>query len=146
MNNYKLLSDAIIDGSRLAEQGFGQLLNSQGHTCALGAASQAISGDAQEGYDLDRGTFASTLDVKTSCPVPDCSYPASCTIITIQHLNDDHLWSRERIAGFVATVEEKLGLCEIISDDPERHSTSGVAESAQPHELPELAFVSTLLS
>lgn len=120
---YKLLSDAILDGAKLAGQAKGSYVSPDGErTCALGAAIHAITGKAC-GDTISLGPrFGVILSQCESCPVEGCKYDASSDYryeleSVIPHLNDVHEWSRERIAAFVATIEEKLGLCEIVSDE-----------------------------
>lgn len=103
-------------------------------SCALGAAYEAvgcrshteISTKELKGF---RGSIKAG-DTLLIMETPDEWYPVfyfqtgcpSCGKADevrrlIPHLNDDHKWAREQIAAFVATVEERLGLCEIISDE-----------------------------
>jgi hypothetical protein len=95
------LSAAILLGSTLREQCFGRNFIGGG-SCAFGAAYEAL------GYDQfnfpDYSNFWPWLDVPVECPVCGGLAPTAATIISA-HLNDDHKWTRERIAEWVATVE-----------------------------------------
>jgi hypothetical protein len=120
MKHYTLLSDAILDGARLRPQGYHAMEDELGHTCALGAASHAMTGHIY--LQPLRDSFEHILAATTPCPVDMCDSFSTEVIppceLVITHLNDFHEWTREQIAAFVATVEESLGLCEIISDEP----------------------------
>jgi hypothetical protein len=128
MKQYKLLSDAILDGARLRPQGFDSLVDEAGRTCALGAAVHAVTGTTNESLSPLPKHLTSFLDTSSPCPIEACHQRHNVLSLgfLITHLNDHHDWTRERIAGFVATVEESLGLCEIISDEPERQRTASV--------------------
>jgi hypothetical protein len=121
MPEYKLLSDAILDGARLRPQAHYSYCDPRGRTCALGAANHAITGIAENGICglVSNESLCRILNELATCPVPDCAhlkkdrqYPLEAII---PHLNDTHAWTREQIAGFVTTIEERLGLVEIIS-------------------------------
>jgi hypothetical protein len=124
MKSYVLLSDAILDGARLRPQGRGRLVDRHGKTCALGAAVHAVTGEASLFLHklLKIENFNLILSSVQCCPEESCfNHERSldaCDLIA--HLNDRHCWTREQIAAFVATVEERLGLCEIISDEVEQ--------------------------
>lgn len=105
------LSEAILLGSTMRPQIRSRYITPDG-TCALGAAGEAIGRKEFSGTAasivwpwLDRGTI----------PCPDCN-GVTFTKWVIQHLNDDHKWTRERIAEWVATIEPK----EIPADSGER--------------------------
>jgi hypothetical protein len=92
------LSTAIRDGAKRHPQGFG-MLYSHDHTghiiasCALGAAMQM-------GYL--RELFGQSY---VTCPVCDRPVSGDAIVRIVTHLNDRHLWSRERIADWVETLE-----------------------------------------
>ena len=99
------LSEAIRLGSMLDPQGFGTystVRNGRTATCALGAASKAMFGDAD--------TFALAhipiLDEYAQCP--QCFTIDRVFEISADHLNDTHRWTRERIADWVETIEAKM--------------------------------------
>lgn len=98
------LSEAIRLGAMLKPQGFYHLFKDD-HTCAFGAALQAIgintSGDA-----IAKGSYNIQWPWTTlpgTCP--ECGLQYGHAPIT--HLNDEHQWTRERIADFVQTIEPK---------------------------------------
>jgi len=96
------LSEAIRLGAMLAPQCFQQakVIDEFGNvlaTCALGAAEQA-------GFDIDTLSEVEAAEgVRTACPA--CEYWAWTLGGMVAHLNDDHVWTREAIADWVATVE-----------------------------------------
>lgn len=85
------LAEAIRRGSLLFPQGFDQCFTRKKGTyeiigaCALGAAVKAGFGDG-------------SLPIQPRCDCPACGDRNS---IMIQHLNDDHRWTRERIADWL---------------------------------------------
>lgn len=103
------LSEAIRLGAMLGPQCFGAYVDYDGVTltyCAMGGALKAI------------GIACADL-IKNPVTIPaawmqraDCDSPCSChTRLTslsaiVVHLNDEHSWTREAIAGWVETVEE----------------------------------------
>ena len=105
MSNLKL-SEAIQLGAMLAPQGF-ERYKEDGRTCALGAACEAIAGSP-----LDVASRWPFCKQQTRCPA--CSWWFLLFVFTlgrtsvervIVHLNDDHRWTRERIADWVAAIE-----------------------------------------
>lgn len=119
-----LLSEAIREGARLRPQTtegdyFGRV-DGVLCSCALGAAYEARDRRKEpihrtpvehlEGFaagDIFDSVFP-VVKVQIKCPVmPECGaikWPADLGWI-VAHLNDDHKWTREQIADFVATVE-----------------------------------------
>jgi hypothetical protein len=98
------LADAILAGaSRRKQQSFGSYFGPEGGSCALGAAFEGIYVLPHDVHDtvprrLDR--FFHCLDeTSRRCPV-GCAkrIPIAALIV---HLNDDHEWSRERIARWL---------------------------------------------
>lgn len=111
------LSEAIRLGAMLGPQGYGNL-----GACALRAASDAVGVaarcDGGLAYTVLRARWP-ILNKNARCPHPRClSISANEVIRVIYHLNDDHHWTRERIADWVATVE------------PARHEADASATSA----------------
>ena len=104
-------SEAIRLGCLTTVQNFGLTSADNGHrVCAIGAMQIGLGTD-------DYGTFAAARDsTPTTCPVdPTHQYNERGEGIgwsdfagptAIAHLNDDHRWSRERIADWL----ESLGL------------------------------------
>jgi hypothetical protein len=111
------LSDAILLGSTMKPQGFGALL-ADDKTCAMGAAYDAIGilDDVLAGRDYAEriavvaphfpivASRSQTYDCPKRCCVHLCSIGAIAA-----HLNDHHAWTREQIAGWVASIEPQEG-------------------------------------
>lgn len=105
------LSDAIKAGAKLHPQAFGLLVTRRKGeivaTCALGAALQAA------GCSVDHLTETFPLLASGKLwPEPPCGcFPvghlAATVDMLITHLNDDHRWTRERIAAWVRHLERK---------------------------------------
>lgn len=106
------LSEAIRLGSLLKPQGFGDLLDHKGRSCAFGAALEA------SGYRISADRYADNPSVhsvwswlKNDCRCPEQSLQGCSEIYiknmatVIAHLNDHHLWTREQISAWVETVE-----------------------------------------
>jgi hypothetical protein len=109
------LSEAIRMNGMIKPQGFGmRSLSSQDAPCVIGGALQAIG--KQQSHDSLMRAWPWTGELRI-CPV--CSQQDDFTsssikrdypwlaINVIWHLNDTHLWSRQRIADWVASVEPK---------------------------------------
>lgn len=109
------LSEAIRLGSLLKPQCEGALWK-DGQSCALGAACDAVGVPDEEDYDIAIHALRMeypALDAEAQCPA--CSFIAGIwrrwrekeydVEDVIIHLNDDHLWKRERIAAWVALRE-----------------------------------------
>ncbi len=95
------LSEAIRLGAMMKPQAFRVLVTDDG-ACALGAALLAVGAVAERNARavFDRWPWASA--VSASCP--KCRR-SSLVIGVITHLNDNHRWSREQIALWVAAIE-----------------------------------------
>lgn len=91
------LSDAIRLGSMLKPQGFGGLRDHVG-TCALGAAEDAVG-------MIWWVKFGSHPALMATCPACGDATTYDSNLNTVAHLNDDHRWTREQIADWVATIE-----------------------------------------
>jgi hypothetical protein len=117
------LSEAIRYGSGMKPQAFGEW-RGDGSSCALGAAMDALHVEAygqllnaeDVGEDLPYDDLTVTfpwLEGPAKCPA--CSLPSGIfrrwwyeeveAQDVIIHLNDDHRWSREAIAEWVARME-----------------------------------------
>jgi hypothetical protein len=127
------LSEAIRLGSMLGPQVRGRLGNATDGTCAIGAAAVAgvptetrisdgtiIIGEPRygvgrgprisrvpkgESYEAVAEHIAVIFRHETDCPA-GCGLNGEQVFTLIPHLNDDHEWTRERIADFVATIED----------------------------------------
>jgi len=111
------LSEAIRLGAMLKPQAFGSLFNGMG-TCALGAAADAVGilDTDTHWFKRDKRAPEHWKPVATSmaeCPQCGADWPLPRTgaftkrdvQTAVVHLNNDHRWTRERIADWVATIE-----------------------------------------
>ena len=80
-------------------------------SCALGAAFEALTGRSKAGtYEYISKTLAAAFPALTRaearCPMAgDCAVDGTAPLFDlIPHLNDDHGWTRERIADWVEAV------------------------------------------
>ena len=98
------LAEAILSGAeRRSRQSFGTYFGPEGGSCALGAAYEGV----YRLPDTVRGTHPHRMDrffhclenVSKRCPA-GCrkQVPIGALIV---HLNDDHRWTREQIAGWL---------------------------------------------
>lgn len=98
------LSEAIRLGAMLKPQAFGTLWRGVG-SCALGAAYDAL-GCAPFEFPREIERFAAqTIAVCPACESCWGPWPPLSGVAVIGHLNDDHRWTREQIADWVARVE-----------------------------------------
>lgn len=99
------LSEAIRLGAMLKPQGFGEYVRA-GATCAMGAAFDALG--ALDVPFSESEVFPIVSIVSPRCPI--CNARSYCGDIgsMIFHLNDDHKWTRERIADQVEIWEEAI--------------------------------------
>ena len=104
------LADAIRDGSRRRrDQMFGAYFDGTERSDALGAAYEGIyrlpvdaTGIRPKGiYKF----FACLDDRVRRCPEPGCIKQHLLDTLII-HLNDDHRWTREQIASYIAGETE----------------------------------------
>jgi hypothetical protein len=96
------LSEAIRLGSMLGPQSFGKYHDPKTHaTCAAGAAALALGGEVSFNEVLVRWCYARHL----TCP--SCGRNDLHLVHLIEHLNDEHRWTREAIADWVEALEAK---------------------------------------
>lgn len=129
MKNFCCFSEAIRAGAKLRPQGFGEL-HEGGKSCAIGAGREAIYGtldSEQEHYDQVRALFP-YMQSRATCPA--CPLRLTLFIITY-HLNDDHRWTREAIADWLESEEEKLVFVSVVEGESLRTQT----------EVPEVVMV-----
>jgi hypothetical protein len=101
------LAAFIRDGmKRRPDQAFGEYYSGRSASCALGAAYEAMyplpseAGGKRPTRDLD--WFFDCLDTVKRCPGGDgCTKRLSLAALLV-HLNDDHRWSRDQIATWLA--------------------------------------------
>jgi len=103
------LAEFIRDGAkRRPDQAFGEYYRGYSASCALGAAYEAmyrLPRDVEGRHptrDLD--WFFDCLDTVKPCPAEDCRKRISLAALIV-HLNDDHRWTREDIAAWLAGNE-----------------------------------------
>lgn len=110
------LSLAIRLGAMLKPQGRGRLI-SDGRTCALGAAVDAIGGLNRHDEDRYQLAFDEWPILLRKVSHPLCAPDHLADIITM--LNDSPIrWTREQIADFVESIEcadEQQQLVELVS-------------------------------
>ena len=95
------LSEAILLGAMMSPQTFRALFRDDG-TCALGAALLAVGPASEPALRSVFKRWPWAMTVSADCP--GCGH--SCPVFgVITHLNDTHRWTRERIAGWVASIE-----------------------------------------
>lgn len=118
MKHFCSFSEAIREGAKLRPQGFDRLFK-DGRTCAVGAGLDAM------GVDLDQiggmAEYANIRDELTPeysylfeqtsarCPIAECCSGFCHLQDAILHFNDEHKWTREAIADWLETEEEKIG-------------------------------------
>jgi hypothetical protein len=98
------LAEAILSGTeRRPRQSFGTYFGPEGGSCALGAAYEGV----YRLPDAVRGTHPQRMDrffhclenVSKRCPA-GCRKQVPIAALIV-HLNDDHRWTREQIAGWL---------------------------------------------
>lgn len=101
------LSEAMRLGSMNKPQAFGALIR-DGATCALGAAYEATGVLVCDDDDDKKGVVRfPILDAVSGCPA--CQFVHNEYIgFVITHLNDEHRWTRERIADWIETREQRI--------------------------------------
>lgn len=97
------LSEAIRLGSMMKPQCF-RGFHRDGGSCAIGAAADAI-GISTDRWAL-RAAFPLLAEVNVVCPACGRNQ-MTLHVGMIPHLNDFHNWTRERIADWVETIEQK---------------------------------------
>lgn len=102
------LSEAIRLGAMNKPQGFGWYDNG-GTTCAMGAAMDAAG--CQNKVFESAMLWPVLVESPASCPVCDLVVVGHALLFAtgaiVVHLNDYHKWSREAIADFVASCEQR---------------------------------------
>lgn len=107
------VADAIRLGSLLKPQGFGHHRDRMTTSCAMDAAVEAVG----QPNAICTEVFPQLRQVKANCPecgavgYTDTVYPVKPSFAgVIAHLNDHHLWTRERIADWVESIMEPPAL------------------------------------
>lgn len=90
---------------RRPDQAFGDYYQGQTASCALGAAYEAMyrlpTDAAGQHPTRDLDWFFDCLDTVKACPGEGCRKRLYLAALLV-HLNDDHRWSREQIAEWLA--------------------------------------------
>ena len=107
------LADVIREGARCRpEQMFGAYFEGTDRSDALGSAYEGIyrlPADATGIRPKGIYRFFACLDDRVRrCPEPGCIKQHLLDTLII-HLNDDHRWSRERIAAYIDGGEQGTG-------------------------------------
>lgn len=113
MKHFCSLSEAIREGAKMNPQCFSVYAN-DGATCALGAAVTAIGSPEilAIGWPMEFlwNQFPYISRLSAECPVDECQTCAATEFLgVIAHINDEHRWTREQIADWLETEEEKIG-------------------------------------
>jgi hypothetical protein len=99
------LSEAILLGAMMRPQAFRALFTDDG-ACALGGALLAVGASGEPALRSVRNRWPWVFTVSAECP----SCGRSCPVFgIITHLNDTHRWTREQMAGWVASIEPEIG-------------------------------------
>ena len=99
------LAEAIRSGSRRRpEQAFGNYFEGNFRSCALGAAYEGIYRLPEEVGGVRPRNLERLFDCldNTIKKCPDKCHKTLTLAAMIVHLNDDHHWTREQIAAWVA--------------------------------------------
>ena len=97
---------AIVKGSKYRPQCGGDFFGLEGGSCALGAAVEGIVGPNFGGKEaFARSIYMATKETYRVCP--KCKETMKPYGHAIAHVNDLHGWSREAIAEWVKTIEDK---------------------------------------
>jgi hypothetical protein len=121
------LSEAIWLGAMMKPQAFRALFTDDG-ACALGGALLAVGAIGGAALRSVRNQWPWALTVSADCPNCGRSGPV---FGVITHLNDNHRWPREQIAGWVAWIEPHGSA----SEPTQREGGGGSTEGAHyaPH-------------
>lgn len=95
------LSDAIRLGAMLKPQAVGTTKGDGGQSCALQAACESVGVASIWDIQACYAAFPVLMDW-AQCPECRDTFMLDATVI---HLNDEHHWTRERIADWVQTLE-----------------------------------------
>lgn len=132
MKHFCSFSEAIREGAKLRPQNFGGGMDEERtKTCAFVAACEAIVGtlDGPEFSHFNANVlYRYLIESNAECPTSPCTIEVPfCLMNIIFHLNDVHQWTREAIADWLESEEEKLGFV-TISITNERSSLPSEAD------------------
>ena len=127
MKHFCTFSEAIREGAKLRPQGRRFYFPQWGErSCAFGAGMEAVFGNQHESPNEIEllYPYLSKISLPSKNPVcPDCKEVQSgCLMTVIFHLNDDHLWTREQIADWLESEEEKLGFITLTETESQTES------------------------
>ena len=113
------LWEAMLKGAKMGPQLFNEQRDGRGGSCAYGALILGLDGPVE--YAIDEPCLIWSfpeLAYPCACPAGPCaSYTSGQTLYknapgilqdVIVHLNNDHMWSRQRIAEWLANRELKF--------------------------------------
>jgi hypothetical protein len=121
------LSEALRLGAMLRpQQAYGALFNdSNGGTCALGAIADAVGlldTENNKYYgpipEPIRSLWRPVANVVCASACPQCGERAFGSDRVIVHLNNEHKWSRERIADWIESIERAQEQC-VVPEGPQ---------------------------
>jgi len=124
MKHFASFSEAIREGAKLRPQGFDRLLNDKGQSCAIGAGLDAmglLDATAEERMfdngELDVYSYMTETHLPSfSCPHPNCDKSYYSLRDCVLDLNDVHKLTREAIADWLESEEEKLGYVTVVEN------------------------------
>lgn len=125
------LSEALRLGSMATEQAFDEMYVLNEHrevaqACALGALLLAL------GAVEDQRLRAPA----PQCPVCQVVQPTWCPLSArIMHLNDFHRWTRERIADWLAEIEQQRAKTPSCLEPQDCHTVTPVLAQGDGHDL-----------
>jgi hypothetical protein len=103
------LVDAIILGSTNSKQAFGQFEDLDGSRCTLGAALAAVGrpcvGLPRKIVKEVEKEWPHVMQMIGNFNCPACPQQHALLGSLIVHLNDQHFWSREKIAEYITQFE-----------------------------------------
>lgn len=122
-------SEAIREGAKLGPQAF-RFLSLNGANCAIGAGLRAmglslIHGCAVLGSEPAVTAFPYLDEAFVTCPV-DALCGLKSLFFTVMDLNDNHHWTREQIADWLESEEEKLGYVTLVESESSQPEVSEV--------------------
>jgi hypothetical protein len=129
MKLYASFAEAIREGAKIRPQTFG-VMRKDNASCAFGAGYEAMNGSLENVSTDPVEDYYRYLTNAADCPIEGCDEGCSdqpqLTDIII-HLNDGHQWTREAIADWLETEEEKLGFITVVESENEVRVTAEIA-------------------
>lgn len=129
--HYASFSEAIREGAKLGRQTFDRYGGPYGSACAIGAGLRASGVPATQGFAFRVLThFYGYMRTPRTVSCPTCLLSDPSLQDAVMHLNDYHRWTREEIADWLETEEEKIGYVTLIETEPTKFSERGITEGA----------------